>query len=49
MRISIASVIIVLSFWGGLSYKAPKPDKSKYTDTTDWKGWRDKHDYKPWE
>jgi hypothetical protein len=49
MKTSLFAIALVLSFFAGLSYKPASTDKSKYTDTTDWKGWRDKHEYKPWE
>ena len=49
MKTSFFAIALVIVFALGLSYKPKPTDKSEYTDTTDWKGWRNKHDHKPWD
>jgi len=48
-KTTLIAIVLVCTFALGLLYK-PKPvDKSKYKNTTDWIGWKNKHEGKPWE
>jgi uncharacterized sodium:solute symporter family permease YidK len=49
MKTSLFAIALVIVFALGLSYKPNPTDKSEYTDTTDWQGWKNKHSYKPWD
>jgi len=48
MKTIIFGTALVMVFFLGLQYKTPKTEPTT-KDRTNWKQWKSKHDYKPWQ